>query len=526
MSNSQPPQKASKGWGSLLSGAVAGLESRLDTILADDETRATEEAARKARLAGAPKPAALKAEEKDGSRASSRNRVNDRLAERLAKVAKGASSKPNSEVPSRTESPRASATIARESTETKREVGLESELTATGTPEDNVRQDGRKSIDGGNAVVEISRSSFAMDRASTPAQDSEIISIRPSHDSARPSLDSLPHTEAAVFTPLRRSPSFLESEVKRLEQTHGENNRNYQEELHAYLERIDALQSKLAYLASQASTAAKEAASSAVPGSLEQRLAEQEEKNAQLLEEGNKLSKNEIKQRGAIMKLRQRVQEEEKGSVELKRKLVTLEQDKEDFKERLRIIEEKERAAQTRLKGVPKLEVELDSARRERDNATREASSLKKQLVDAERRVESAEKRAQTDKLEEQMRVVAELNDELSNARIEKRLVEDRGKAELKQLKEDAARQQDKSKLAELELRSEIQVCHLIGTSQTLANYSCRTSKLHWSFCAANPKKSHPQLQPMRRRNYYDKSRLFKLSTLWQARTGRPLKAP
>lgn len=159
------------------------------------------------------------------------------------------------------------------------------------------------------------------------------------------------------------------------------------------------------------------------------------------------------------MKLRQRVQEEEKSSGDLKRKFVTSEQDKEDFKERVRIIEEKERAAQTRLKGLPKLEVELDAARRERDHVIKEVSTLKKQLAEAERRAESAEKQAQTDKLEDQIRVVAELNDELSNARIEKRLVEDRGKAEIKQLKEDAARQQEKSQIAEMELRSEIQVC-------------------------------------------------------------------
>jgi hypothetical protein len=42
-------------WGSLLSGAVAGLESRLDTILADDDqasarSRVAEEAAKKAKL--------------------------------------------------------------------------------------------------------------------------------------------------------------------------------------------------------------------------------------------------------------------------------------------------------------------------------------------------------------------------------------------------------------------------------------------------------------------------------------------
>jgi TATA element modulatory factor len=51
------------GWSSLLSGAVAGLESRLDTILADDEQasarqRAVEEEARKAKAA--QRQAALK----------------------------------------------------------------------------------------------------------------------------------------------------------------------------------------------------------------------------------------------------------------------------------------------------------------------------------------------------------------------------------------------------------------------------------------------------------------------------------
>jgi TATA element modulatory factor len=48
------PNKGSR-WGSLLSGAVAGLESRLDSILADDDqasanARAAEEAARQEKL--------------------------------------------------------------------------------------------------------------------------------------------------------------------------------------------------------------------------------------------------------------------------------------------------------------------------------------------------------------------------------------------------------------------------------------------------------------------------------------------
>ena len=453
---SQPPKKGG-GWGSLLSGAVAGIESRLDNILADDETRATEDAARKARLAaGSPQKtttASLKVDDKDASRASSKSRVNDRLAERLAKAAKGEkSSRPSSELPSRTASPlpRASKEIARESLDTKLQAGGEEEAAMAEEP---------VPASGAAETSSAKQSLEAPAVIGAASSDSRSPSVRQSQDSVRPSGESIPAEEVAAAIPLKRSPSFLASEVTRLTETHHENTRNYQEELHAHLERIDALQAKLEYMAKQATAAAKEAATSAPAGSLEKKLAEQEERNALLLEQGNKLSKNEIKQRGAIMKLRQRVQEEEKVKAELKRKLLSSEEERSDLRDRLRIVEEREKAAHARLKDLIKLEVELDSVKRERDDAQLDVGSLKKQLAAAEKRAEEAEQRAQTEKLEEQKRIVADLNDDLTNARLEKRLAEDRAKAEAKQLREDAARQQEKSHLAELELRSEIQVC-------------------------------------------------------------------
>jgi hypothetical protein len=461
---SQQPKKGGGGWGSLLSGAVAGIESRLDNILADEDTRASEDAARKAKVAGQQKSATatLKTEDSDtSSRAHSKSRGNDRLAERLAKAAKGkagGSSRPSSELPSRTASPlpRASREITRASIDSNKPVeedaGTVAEKDTATVPEIATE------TDNGSA-----RASIEATAAASPALDgSKPASIRLSQDSVRPSVDSVPPADTvAAAIPLKRSPSFLESEVTRLSTLQDENVKNYQEELHAHLERIDALQAKLGYMAKQASAAAREAASAAEQGSLEKKLAEQEERNALLLEEGNKLSKNEIKQRAAIMKLRQRVQEEEKSSAELKRKLVTSEDERSDLRDRLRIVEEREKAAQSRLKGLVKLEVELDTVKRERDDAHRDVNSLKKQLVEAEKRAEDAEKRAQTDKLEEQKRLLADLNDDLANARLEKRLVEDRAKAEAKHQKEDAARQQEKAQLAEAELRTEIQVRYI-----------------------------------------------------------------
>jgi hypothetical protein len=442
----------------LLSGAVAGLESRLDTILADDETRAAEEAARKAKAA-ASRPAVLKADTPDASRASSRNRANDRLAEKLAKRE---TARTGSRTPSEMPSPRPSITIARESMDSRQE-DVATEITEAKDIE-AVEVEGRKSKDADSTLPHMrpNEAVTTTEAEATPTlEPPNTTSARPSQDSSfRPSLDSLPATEAPAQEALllRRSPSFLESELTRVTKTQEEDTRNYQEELHAHLERIDALQSKLAYLASQTSAAAREAASSAPSGSTEKKLAEQEVKIAQLLEEGQKLSKTEMKHMSAIKKMRQRIQEEEKDKADLKRRLTKTEQEWADQRDRLRILEERDRAAQERLKVLPKLEQEVGMLKWEKETSDREVSELRKQLAESERRAEDAERRAQTDKLEDQMKVVAELNDELSNARIEKRLVEDRGKAEIKKVQEEASRQAGKSRLLELELRNDVQV--------------------------------------------------------------------
>lgn len=117
--------KQTSRWGSLLSGAVAGLESRLDTILADGETQTAEEVARKAKAGVPPKQTSLKLEQTETSRPSSRNRTNDRLHDRLAKaVGKGAegqrSGTPSSELPSRTTSPALGLAAGPTSTESRR----------------------------------------------------------------------------------------------------------------------------------------------------------------------------------------------------------------------------------------------------------------------------------------------------------------------------------------------------------------------------------------------------------------------
>ena len=461
--SSNNPNKGSR-WGSLLSGAVAGLESRLDSILADDDQASARQRAEEAKQK--QKPNILRAEQ-NTPRASSRGRPSDRLQERLAKaVVKGAesprsSSRAPSDAPSAPDSPRNLVTAQPRSSIDSTEVGATQEPLS----EPSIPSYSPHASKDGNDIEQPSTSAvFSLpsdDIAPSPAISTpNIQSVRPSQDSGRPSLDSLPppSTPPTTNLALNRRPSFLEAELSRVTKQHEDQVLNYQEELHGYLERIDALQSKLQYLASTAAKDARSAAEEADKGSFKQKLAEKDEKIAQLLEEGQKLSGNEIKALANIRTLRTRLQEEEKSKIELKRKLEVAEQDAVEGKDRIRRAEERDRNAADRLKGIPKLERELQDLKAELIASNAQIAELKKMLLEAEAQADEAEQRAQTDKVEEQMRAIAELNDELSNARIEKRLVEDRLRKEANEVREEAKRQQEKAKLAELELKTEIQV--------------------------------------------------------------------
>ncbi|KAF2401363.1 hypothetical protein EJ06DRAFT_475551, partial [Trichodelitschia bisporula] len=387
------------------------------------------------------------------SRASSRTRTNDRLQDRLAKaVVKGgesskAKSRTSSEIPSRAESP---ALAPRTSMDSK----------GSGAVPEQSAAPGAQSLASEETSTEATNVESAEALPSeAPASDaSKLLSVRPSSEFARPSFDSAFPDPAHLDTSqsLHRSASFLELELSRATEAHDEAARNYQEELHSHLERIDALQSKLAYLASSASASARTAMQEASPGTLEKRLAEKDEKIAQLLEEGQKLSKSEMLHLATIRKLKSRAQEVEQSNTQLKNKLDKAERDSLEHKERGREAEARENTLLDKIKTLTKAEHEVESLRRDNDLATKEIAQLRRQLADSARRAEDAEHKAQAEKAEQQMRIIAELNDELSNARIEKRLVEDRAKAEVKEIRDEAARQQERVRLSEVQLRGEI----------------------------------------------------------------------
>lgn len=258
--------------------------------------------------------------------------------------------------------------------------------------------------------------------------------------------------------PVPSSPTALKAELISLRETHKQSAADHKEDINSHLERIDALQSKLNYLAKQLAETAKANADSAPAGSLEKKVAEQDVQIAALLEEGQNLSKTELKHMGAIKKLRAKLGDSEKETADLKRKLAKAEQATNEQKERAARAEATEKSAQEKLKIIARIERDVEILQAEKEAAGVMIADLRRQLSESMTRAEEAEQRAQTDALEAERRTVAELRDEIADLKLEKKLAEDRAKAEVKEVKDEAARQAERAKVTEMELKSEISV--------------------------------------------------------------------
>ncbi|KAF2833092.1 hypothetical protein CC86DRAFT_4911 [Ophiobolus disseminans] len=481
-----------KGW---WNSAISGLESRLDTILAEDaQGNAKPKPGEAAPKPDAPEKAALdkKLAVEPASRNSSRSRPSSRLQDRLAKaVNKGterSDSRASSDMGSRPESPALQgasttaiidsgrASLDLKTPEQAPEISTASkEDNATDTQESQIATSPRPSIDAtvpskAPPVPVASKPPAPLvseQPTLTPAPMMSLPSIitprtaspRQSIDSdvSRPSIDASTLAEEAQES-ISRDPDVLVTELAALQEAHEETVRSHRDELNAHLERIDALQSKLTYLAQQVSTSARAAASDADTPPTDKKLAEKDVQIASLMEEGQRLSKTEMKHLTTVKQLRAKALDHTKEITTLKQRLSKAEKSITEQSERAKRAEAAERAAQDKLKIVGKIEKDIELIRAEHEEAGMTINELRKQLNDALSRAESAEKRAQAGALEAEKRATALLKEDIENLRIEKKLAEDRAKRDLQASKDEAKGQQEKTKVTELELRGEIAV--------------------------------------------------------------------
>jgi hypothetical protein len=469
----------------MFTGAISTLESRLDTILADEtdpaaRQRLTEQAQKEAKSrqragSGSLTPAsAARARSGSGSQEASRTRSgNDRLAERLARAtakknAEGGSAL-SSEVPSRVGSPAIGSDSGspRPSSDVKRSIEEPRSAPAIEEPR-AAKEDEDKDKD--EEVEKVEEMIPPSEHTVPPTLLNSGLPINPARisveSSARPSLDTPAHDESASSRPSSdlpngstttiRSATEFETEMSQMRSDYEQAEKQRQDEMHAHLERIDALQAKLQYLAKETVAAAKEANASAAAGSLEAKAAEKDERIALLMQEGEKLSKTELRHLQTIKKLRAKTTEDEKSTAELRKRLDRVERSEADLKQKIRRAEAAERQANEKIKQIAIIEKQVDEMKEDRERAAELIRTLTTQVKDAEKKAEQAQKEASSKATEADKNRVAELENELEDAQIERRLAEDRAKSESRKVKEEADRQRERFSVRELEYKNEI----------------------------------------------------------------------
>ncbi|WPG99665.1 isoform 2 of tata element modulatory factor [Acrodontium crateriforme] len=471
MSSSKPPAKKVGGWGSLLSGAVANLESRLDTILAED----SDASARERAAAQAAKEAKARQQQElqmggstAASREASRSRANERLADRLAKATahKQSISQTPSGVSSRVESPAMGAESVRGSMDSVRAQVEADRVEQSPKVTTNV---GDEIAHTGSHVAEVGTTFI---KTSTIPKDPTLLS---SGLSISPELESLESSHLSTelshevgisprtLSELRNEASHssksipeLEATVAQMEREHQQAERKRQDEMHVYMEKIDALQSKLKYLAKETVAAAKEANVSASSGSDAAKLAEKDERIALLMEEGERLSKIELRHSQTIKKLRLKITEDEKTATATKKKLERLERAEKDVNSKLRNTEAVEERIKETTRQIASFEKQVDELKLGWDTATERIRILTMQLSEAKAKADRAEQDVSSKISSLDRNKIANLENELEDAQIEKKLAEDRAAAESKKLHEEADRNKERSAATELELKNEI----------------------------------------------------------------------
>ncbi|CBF87928.1 hypothetical protein AN1210.2 [Aspergillus nidulans FGSC A4] len=441
--------------GSFLQQAVAGVESRLDQMLTEEE-----DAKRSQHKQAAVR---TKSGEQTGniSRSSSNARKNDRLQERLARAMAKNNAMNTPDSSSAVVSPISSPV---QSNGARSSMDIESSL---GSPPREITP--LPDTGSGSPAAALSRMSH--DSSSSPRVSSEAAAPTPSE---KDTLASAPASEAGGETdpssaPKEPAPIGSGSSAERgITPANEEENPDglqqsdkkaveseLQEEIHGYIERIDALQSKLKYLAQEAAESARKAAATAEPGSVDRQLREKDERIALLLEEGQKLSKTEMDHRTLIKKLRQQLAENSKLQAEAKKKNDRLERDLANAEARVKRAEAAEKRATGSLSAQTKTARDLETVTAERNALSQTVQEMKGQLARAVSRADAAEAKANSDALEREKQRANQLEEELSSARIEREISEEKLKREIADLKEAIEQEKERARVLEVELKGE-----------------------------------------------------------------------
>ncbi|KAF4414145.1 Protein sgm1 [Colletotrichum fructicola] len=471
------PAKSSR-WGSFLQQAVAGVEARLDNILAEGENGSLQQPGQSPQRPATPSRG--EPQQIGPSRSSTSSRTNDRLQERLAKAV--ASKNPQSadarSATSDSHSARLSVESARCDTITPQsEPTFASSIASAALP---------AALHESNPTSGISRESGIADQV-----HDELATIEKLQQSqSLPSIilgeseSTLQNNTASVSTSVGTSAGLpgmplskpsangiahnsgtecshcvdLETQVKSLEASCEQAAKEQQEEIHRHVEQFEALQAKVQFLAKEATDVARKSAAEAPAGSQEQKLAERDEKIALLMEEGRNLAATEQKHRTIIRKLRSQIVSDEKATSELKTRYEKTTADLEMLRSRASRVDELEHLNQELQIRINGMQDDLNALRAGAIADKNTIEKLRADLQKATDQANSAFAKANEEALNIEKRRAKDLEDTIAALQVEKTLVADRAKASAAEAEEKASRATERARITEVEMKAELQV--------------------------------------------------------------------
>ncbi|KAJ0305033.1 hypothetical protein Brms1b_011004 [Colletotrichum noveboracense] len=471
------PAKSSR-WGSFLQQAVAGVEARLDNILAEGENGSLQQPGQSPQRPATPSRG--EPQQIGPSRSSTSSRTNDRLQERLAKAM--ASKNPQSadarSATSDSHSARLSVESARCDTITPQsEPTFASNIASAALP---------AALHESNPTSGISRESGIADQV-----HDELATIEKLQQSqSLPSIilgeseSTLQNNTASVSTSVGTSAGLpgmplskpsangiahnsgtkcshcvdLETQVKSLEASCEQAAKEQQEEIHRHVEQFEALQAKVQFLAKEATDVARKSAAEAPAGSQEQKLAERDEKIALLMEEGRNLAATEQKHRTIIRKLRSQIVSDEKATSELKTRYEKTTADLEMLRSRASRVDELEHLNQELQIRINGMQDDLNALHAGAIADKNTIEKLRADLQKATDQANSAFAKANEEALDIEKRRAKDLEDTIAALQVEKTLVADRAKASAAEAEEKASRATERARITEVEMKAELQV--------------------------------------------------------------------
>ncbi|KAK1954672.1 M protein repeat protein [Colletotrichum sublineola] len=458
------PAKSTR-WGSFLQQAVAGVEARLDNILAEGENgpnppQSTE-----------PAIAPAKDQQPNQPRSSISSRTNDRLQERLAKAMAAKNNQPSDarSITSDSQSARPSADGSRPEGSTPQKdctaatspgpsPSVTSPLSEAAARENatQFRLQPKSTVPQGHqddqrpqTTAQSETKSEAARAADTTTSSDVTVKSETIHTASSKDATNTNHA--------CKQCSVLITRVEALEAMAEQTATEQQEEIHRYIEQLEALQAKVQFLARDATDAARKSAIAAPAGSYERKLAEKDEKIAALMDEGRSLAAIEQKHRTIIRKLRSQINGDEKTMAELRARHDKLTVDVDKLRTRAGRVDELEQSNQDLQIKSNGMQDELNALRAEVSANKTVIQGLRDDLRKAADQAHSTIEKATEEALTAEKRRVKDLEDTVAALRVEKTLAVERAKANAAEAEEKAACAAERTRTMEIEMKTELQ---------------------------------------------------------------------